>query len=88
MESVEFYAELLFKARLLGGPKEFSPENVQKLYEIRRKMGLAGRHPADLCQNKGQENSHNCGNCSSESKGEEQELVAEITKKVLKQLGK
>ena len=65
LESVEFYAELLYKARQLGGPKEFSPENVQKLYEIRRKMGLPGRHPADLCQNKGKANCHNCGSCSS-----------------------
>ncbi len=88
MESVEFYAELLYKARQLGGPKEFSPENVQKLYEIRRKMGLPGRHPADLCQNKDQTNCHNCGNCSSNKGTDSQELVAEITKKVLEQLGK
>lgn len=48
MESVEFYAELLYKARMLGGPKEFDKETVEKLYEIRRKMGLTGRHPADF----------------------------------------
>ncbi len=47
MESVEFYAELLYKARQLGNPKEISPENVKKLYEVRRKMGLPGRHPAE-----------------------------------------
>ena len=89
MESVEFYAELLYKARQLGGPKEFSPENVQKLYEIRRKMGLPGRHPADLCQNKGKANCHNCGSCSSSGNAQDsQELVAAITKKVLEQLGK
>ena len=89
MESVEFYAELLYKARQLGGPKEFSPENVQKLYEIRRKMGLPGRHPADLCQNKGKANCHNCGSCSSSAGSQDsQELVAAITKKVLEQLGK
>ena len=86
---VEFYAELLYKARQLGGPKEFSPENVQKLYEIRRKMGLPGRHPADLCQNKGKANCHNCGSCSSSAGSQDsQELVAAITKKVLEQLGK
>ena len=89
MESVEFYAELLYKSRQLGGPKEFSPENVEKLYEIRRKMGLPGRHPADLCQNKGKANCHNCGSCSSsQSSSDSQELVAAITKKVLEQLGK
>ena len=48
MESLEFYAELLYKATMLGGAKEFDQEQVTKLYEIRRKMGLTGRHPADF----------------------------------------
>ena len=47
MESVEFYAELLYRAKALGGPKEFDRQTVEKLYEVRRKMGLTGRHPAD-----------------------------------------
>ena len=50
MESVEFYAQLLFIARQLGGPKELSEEQVKKLYEIRRQFGMTGRHPADRCQ--------------------------------------
>src|SRR5699024_12148056 len=62
LESVEFYAELLYKAKMLGGPKEFDQATVQKLYEIRRKMGLSGKHPADLCLNKNGKNCHNCGN--------------------------
>ena len=61
MESVEFYAELLYKSRQLGGPKELDEKNVQKLYEIRRQMGLPGRHPADFCLNRGTANCHNCG---------------------------
>jgi L-fuculose-phosphate aldolase len=89
MESVEFYAELLYKSKMLGGPKEFDKDQVQRLYEIRRQMGLPGRHPANLCQNKGKANCHNCGSCnSSEGSGDSQELVAAITKKVLEQLGK
>ncbi len=48
MESVEFYAELLYRSRMLGGPKEFNQEQIEKLYEIRRQMGLAGRHPGGL----------------------------------------
>lgn len=65
MESVEFYAQLLYQSKMLGGPKEFSKETVEKLYEIRRKMGLPGKHPANICQNKGTMNCHNCGggNC-------------------------
>lgn len=47
MESVEFYAQLLYQSKMLGGPQEFDEETVKKLYEIRRKMGISGRHPAD-----------------------------------------
>ena len=95
MESLEFYAELLYKSRMLGGPKEFDQNTVEKLYEIRRKMGLPGKHPANLCQNKGGTNCHNCGNgCGSVSQTGSSEantdpaLVAEITRKVMEQLGK
>ena len=47
MESLEFYAELLFRSRQLGGPKEFTNEQVKRLYEIRRKFGMTGKHPAE-----------------------------------------
>ena len=93
MESVEFYAELLFKARQLGGPKEFSEERVQQLYEIRRKFGMSGKHPADLCPNakNGKSSCHNCGgNCGGhgKAKGGNDALVEAITKKVMEQLSK
>ncbi len=91
MESVEFYAELLFHSRQLGGPKEFSKEQVERLYEIRRKFGMTGKHPANLCQNaaKGEASCHGCGgNCGgSHSEKSDADLIAEITKKVLSQLG-
>lgn len=48
MESLEFYAQLLFLSLQLGGPKELSKSQVEKLYEIRRQFGLKGKHPADL----------------------------------------
>ncbi len=90
MESVEFYAELLFKARQLGGPKEFSKEQVEQLYEIRRQFGMTGKHPANLCPNArdGKSSCHNCGgNCGSHDHADK-DIVAEITKKVMAQLGK
>ena len=91
MESLEFYAELLFKAKQLGGPKELSSTQVEQLYEIRRQFGLSGKHPADVCaRNKqGETSCHNCGACNL-PKGEvsDADLVAEITKKVLASLGK
>ena len=113
MESVEFYAQLLYQSKLLGGPKEFDKENIKKLYEIRRKFGMPGKHPANLCQNKDGVNCHNCGGAchnqdykqfpgyqydfvGSDAKAEapaaaagntDAELVANITKQVMAQLG-
>lgn len=46
MGSVEFYARLMYQAKMLGGPQILSPDRVEELYEIRRNMGLPGRHPA------------------------------------------
>lgn len=48
MESLEFYAQLLFLSRQLGGPQELSETRVKKLYEIRKQFGMTGRHPADF----------------------------------------
>jgi L-fuculose-phosphate aldolase len=64
MESLVFYAELLYKSKMLGGPKEFDEANIKKLYQIRQKFGMPGKHPANVCLNKGGTNCHNCGgNC-------------------------
>lgn len=45
MEGVDFYAHLLFLTTLLGGAHEFSKEQVQTLYEVRKKLGVKGRFP-------------------------------------------
>ena len=89
MESLEFYAQLLFNARQLGGPKELSDEQVKGLYEIRRQFGLKGKHPADICVG-GKNSCHACGGCSvAHGTGNaDSDLVAAITKKVLESLGK
>ena len=91
MESVEFYAQLLFISKLLGGPKELTHEQVLRLYEIRRKFGMKGKHPADLCPNlkAGLPPCPNCdGSCSDKHEGNEADVISEITKRVLAQLGK
>ncbi len=94
MESVEFYAKLLFFSRQLGGPKELTPQQVERLYEIRRQFGLKGKHPANLCPNAkaGKPSCHTCGgNCScgkDAAPASDADLVTEITKKVLESLGK
>mgnify|MGYP004510931809 CR=1 FL=1 len=88
MESVEFYAELLYKARQLGGAKEFDKENIRKLYEVRKKMEIPGRHPADLSMDKEmvKDNGSICDFVKSND--DKQELIKEITKRVMEQLGK
>ena len=92
MESVEFYARLLGQTMQIGGPQELNKEQVEKLYEIRRQMGLPGKHPANLCPNAkaGKPNCHSCGgNCGShEAATVDADLIASITKKVMDQLGK
>lgn len=88
MESVEFYAKLLYISKQLGGPKELSDSQVQRLYEIRRQFGMKGKHPADLCPNAkdGKPSCHGCsGNCGNSSNTD---MVTEITRRVLEQLGK
>ncbi len=89
MESVEFYAQLLYQSKMLGGPKEFDKDQVQRLYQIRRQMGLPGKHPANLCQNKDGMNCHNCGGeCagSAASPVADADLVAKITRQVMESL--
>lgn len=46
MESVEFYACLLYQTKMIGGPQILSPERVEQLYETRRGLDIIGRHPA------------------------------------------
>ena len=60
MESLEFYAELMYKSKMLGGPKEFTKEEIDKLVEVRHKMGMNGRHPSDRTKD---ENCYKCGKC-------------------------
>lgn len=91
MESLEFYAELLYRSKQLGGPKELSNSQVQRLYEIRRKFGLKGKHPADLCPNvkEGKASCHSCGACGvTKTDNVDADLVSEITRKVMEQLSK
>ena len=96
MESLEFYAKLLAISNQLGGPKELTKEQVEVLYGLRRQFGMTGKHPASLCPNAkaGLPSCHSCKNtaCGSasasscETAGDD--LVAQITKKVMEQLGK
>lgn len=87
MESLEFYAQLLFISKQLGGPKELSDSQVQTLYDLRNKFNLTGKHPANLCQSA----SNTCGVSKKEEKTQVEDndvsaIVAEVTKRVIEQL--
>ena len=89
MESVEFYAQLLYQSKVLGGPQKLSDAQVERLYEIRRQFGLKGKHPADICPNAkaGKPSCHGCGG-SCKSSSADADTIALVTKLVLEQLGK
>lgn len=75
MESVEFYAQLLFISKQLGGPKELPQEEVKKLCNMRESYGLTGRHPGEAILNK-----------HVETQSASVDKIAEITRKVMEQL--
>ena len=43
MESVEFYAELLYRTTQLGGPRELEEEKLERLY------GVIGKQSEKVC---------------------------------------
>ena len=95
MESLEFYAQLLFLSKQLGGPKELNNAQVERLYEIRSQFGMKGKHPADVCPNvkAGKASCHTCGVIRGKTENAgcceaSNDLIAEITKKVMEQLSK
>ena len=90
MESLEFYAQLLYQAKVLGGPKQLTDAQVQRLYEIRRQFGMKGKHPADVCPNAkaGKPSCHGCGGHCGSGNGADADTIAMVTKLVLEQLGK
>ncbi|MEG0050771.1 MAG: class II aldolase/adducin family protein [Terrisporobacter sp.] len=45
METLELYAKISLTAHLLGGEKEISKKNVDRLIGMRKDYGVTGRHP-------------------------------------------
>ncbi len=46
MESLENYARLMYRTKQIGEAGEFSREQIEKLIEVRKKMGINGAYPA------------------------------------------
>ena len=45
METLELFAKISLNAHLLGGAKEISRENIDRLIDMRKNYGVTGRHP-------------------------------------------
>ena len=45
METLELYAKISLTAHLLGGEKEISRKNIDRLIGMRKDYGVSGRHP-------------------------------------------
>lgn len=45
METLELFAQISLNAHLLGGAKELSRENIDRLISMREGYGMTGRHP-------------------------------------------
>ena len=74
MEEVEFNAKICKYAMELGAVHEIPNDQLKKLMELRQKMNLPGRHPGIEYE--------------EEKKDVNEELVEQITRKVLSALGK
>lgn len=45
METLELFAQISLNAHMLGGAKEISRENIERLISMREGYGVTGRHP-------------------------------------------
>lgn len=45
METLELFAKISLTAHMLGGEKEISKENIDKLIDLRKYYGITGKHP-------------------------------------------
>lgn len=55
METLELWAKIELNAHLLGGAKEISRPNIDKLISMRDKYGVTGKHPGYKKYNKTEE---------------------------------
>ncbi len=82
METMEHFAKISLVARQLGQELEIPKPQVEKLYQVREKLGVKGKNPG--CQN--------CGACQAVAQPATddslRELVGRITRRVLSELEK
>ncbi|MBE5040497.1 class II aldolase/adducin family protein [Ructibacterium gallinarum] len=60
METMELFAKISLNAELLGGAKEISRENIDRLIHMRKNYGVTGRHPGYKKYNEYSQNINPC----------------------------
>ena len=45
METLEHWAKIILNAHIIGGAKEITRQNIEKLCDMREQYGIIGRHP-------------------------------------------
>ncbi len=102
MESTEFYAKLLFHARMLGGEKEIPCGEVKKLIDLRKSFNVTGHHPleklcpecytgGDAAKDMTPTEAHEKfgkSSCGAAKDANIEDIVAEVTRRVLEQYKK
>jgi len=68
MESLEFYAKLMYHSIMLGGPKELSNSQVRDLLDLRERFKVPGKHPGVLCLGNSCEHKEVCASKSGIAK--------------------
>ena len=101
METMEHFAKILFVAKQLGGFNELNAEQVAKLVAIRERMGLRGPEPACAIPDAPTTQPSSNGGIptirttsaggttpSTNTQSSQEDLVAEITRRVIAELNK
>lgn len=97
METLEYFAKVSYYANQLGGGQELTCEQIEKLLVVRKQMGLPGRHPGcKKCEHKDTDGCHcvsdteksNCRKQTAAATTSNDDIVSEITKRVLAELNK
>ncbi len=89
METLEHFAHITLVARLLGRVNALSVEKVQKLMQVKEKLGVKGKSPGcESCSIEKCEMRLSEAVPSPSAERHQEELIEEITRKVLSGLGK
>ncbi|HHT27268.1 MAG TPA: class II aldolase/adducin family protein [Firmicutes bacterium] len=86
METIELAAQISLSACLLGREREISPANVEKLMQVRKKLGVQGMHPALSSTPRMPAAESEQETCNHLSESRLADVVARVTREVLRNI--